>query len=431
MKKLFRRLSGRVVSRLAEWLPGHVRARAYARMLRCDQALPDKVVFKLAETREELEACFRLLHDAYVEAGFMLPDPSGMRVTVYHALPTTSTLLCRHGDRVVGTLSLIRESALGFPMQRVFDISAIRGAGGQVAEVSALAIDRRFRAASGRILLPLMKFMYEYATRQFDTRHLVIAVNPRHVGFYESVLCFQRLSRHKVAHYDFVNGAPAVGAHLDLAQAPSRFRRRYAHLPVERNLHHYFIEQHVPNIQRPVRRFHTTADPVMTPELIEYFFVQRTDVFARLKPRELMLLHAIYDLPAYKRVLPPVPEDASRAQMRRRSHRRFPVSCPGEFVTHQAGLRRRFVLRVVECSLAGFRVRADRPLPPGACGRVSVELGAAERAVLQVTVLRQSARDPMLALLRIEKADALWAKFVAALGKAQTGNELSEATRFM
>ncbi len=35
-----------------------------------------------------------------------------------------------------------------------------------------------------------MKFMYEYCTTFFDTRHLVIAVNPRHIEMYESLLFF-------------------------------------------------------------------------------------------------------------------------------------------------------------------------------------------------------------------------------------------------
>lgn len=431
MKKMLRQLGGRFSGRLLSLMPARWQAAAYGRVIRCEPALPDKFVFKLAETREELEACFRLLHDAYVDAGFMKPDPSGMRVTVYHALPTTSTLLCRHGDRVVGTLSLIRESALGFPLQRIFDLAAVRHAGGQVAEVSALAVDRRFRSASGRILLPLMKFMYEYATRHFDTRHLVIAVNPRHIGFYEAVLCFRRLAQQKVEHYDFVNGAPAVGAHLDLSQAPTVFKRRYGQLPEEKNLFRYFTETTVPNIQYPVRRFYTTTDPVMTPELIDHFFNVRTEVFRKLRRRELMLLHSIYDLPAFKQVLPPVPEDAPRSEMRRRTHRRFAVVCPGEFVCTQFGLRKRYPLRVYECSDSGFRVLAERPLPVGVSGSVAIELGVADRSDMRVTVVRLGSHDRKVALVRIDEADASWEKFVAALGKAQTHSELGEATRFV
>ena len=96
---------------------------------------------------------------------------------------------------------------------------------GNIAEVSALAVHPRFRRNGGGILFPLMKFMYEYCTTFFDTRHLVIAVNPRHIELYESLLFFKRLSTTVVDNYDFVNSAPAVGATLDLKHAPEVFRQ--------------------------------------------------------------------------------------------------------------------------------------------------------------------------------------------------------------
>ena len=431
MKKTLQRLSRSALRPLFSLLPARWRFAAYSRTIRCESRLSEKLVFTLAETREELDACFRLLHDAYVDAGFMQPDPSGLRVTVYHALPTTSTLLCRYGDRVVGTVSLIRESAMGFPMQRIFDLASVREAGGNVAEVSALAIDRRFRSASGRILLPLLKFMYDYATRLFDTRHLVICVNPRHIGFYESILCFRRLTQRTVAHYDFVNGAPAVGAHLDLGEALNVFRRRYDGLPPEKNLYRYFTAVHLPNIQLPHKRFYTTTDPVMTPALIDHFFNHRTQAFARLRLRELMLLHSIYDLAEFKSVLPPVPDDAPRSEMRRRTHRRFSVNCPATLSMRIMGLPRNYPLTVFECSASGFRARTTTALPTNSTGTATIELGDADRSVVKVTVLRLGSQDRHIALLRIDQADLAWRKFVSALGKARTHSELDEATRFV
>jgi hypothetical protein len=60
-------------------------------------------------------------------------------------------------------------------------LSEVRARPGNVAEVSALAMHPKFRRNGGPILFPLMKFMYEYSTRFFDTRHLVIAVNPNRI----------------------------------------------------------------------------------------------------------------------------------------------------------------------------------------------------------------------------------------------------------
>lgn len=113
-------------------LPRQVRFAVYRNMVQCDAAPSEKLVLKVAETKEELEACFQLLHDAYVKVGFMKPDPSGLRVTIYHALPTTTTLLAKYDGRVVGTLSLIRDSALGFSMQKIFNIKD--SAGGAISQ---------------------------------------------------------------------------------------------------------------------------------------------------------------------------------------------------------------------------------------------------------------------------------------------------------
>ena len=112
---LYRRLERRAFS----LLPREKRFALLRDKTRVEVAPPAKLVLKVAETQEELEACFRLLHDAYVDVGFMTPDPSGLRATIYHALPTTTTLLARYDGRIVGTISLIRESPMGFPMQKI------------------------------------------------------------------------------------------------------------------------------------------------------------------------------------------------------------------------------------------------------------------------------------------------------------------------
>ena len=260
-----------------------------------------RLVLKVAETKEELEACFSVLHDAYVDSGFMKPDLSGMRVTVYHALPSTTMLCAKYDGKVVGTVSLIRENALGFPLQQIFDLGAVRDKGGHIAEVSALAIHRRFRRTSGSILFPLMKFICEYCTSVFDIRHLVIAVNPRHIEMYESMLFFRRLTANIVENYDFANGAAAVGATLDIRQAREELREHYSSKPASSNLYAYFMQVRLPNIEFPNRAI---DDPALTPELLDYFFNVRTQTFDELSESKKALLHSIYDLPAYKAVLP-------------------------------------------------------------------------------------------------------------------------------
>jgi hypothetical protein len=416
----------RIAEHVMEWLPESWRTAFQTRKLRLGRPPSKKFVFKLAQTQDELEACFRLLHDVYVEAGFMKPDPSGLRVTLYHALPTTSTLMCRYGHRVVGTVSLIRKNKLGFPMQRAFDLGELRRESGNMAEVSALALDPVFRSPERGILMPLLKFLYEYAEYRFDTRHLLIAVHPRQIGFYERLFCFQRLEQ-TADHYDFVNGAPAVGAHLDLALAKEKLRAKYAHLPPARNLHHFFVAASLPNSLFPHRRFHTTTDPVMTPELIDYFFNQRTQTFAALEPREVRLLHAIHDLPEYKHCLPPMPDDMTSDKIRNKTRRRFAVQCAGRFRYSEQGLARNVELDVYECSESVFCAHTDQPLPVGALGEAEIHLGEKGRCILQVEVSRLGKHSNRVAMLSIRQGDTeqdkLWLKFVHALAQVHPGDD--------
>ena len=127
---------------LFSFLPRSARFAIYRSFVECDPAPGQRLVLKIAETQQELEACFKLLHDAYVDSGFMQPDPSGMRVTIYHALPTTTTLCAKFDGEVVGTMSLIRESVFGFPLQTIFDLTEVRESGGNSVDFPANSAHR-------------------------------------------------------------------------------------------------------------------------------------------------------------------------------------------------------------------------------------------------------------------------------------------------
>lgn len=416
--------------KLFAMLPQKSRHNVYRSFVDCDPEPNKRLVLKIAETKEELEACFKLLHDAYVSSGFMTPDPSGMRVTIYHALPSTTTLCAKFDDQVVGTLSLIRESAIGFPLQRIFDLTGVREKEGNIAEVSALAVHPRFRRTGGTILFPLMKFMYEYCTTFFDTRHLVIAVNPRHIEMYESLLFFKRLTANVVENYDFVNGAPAVGASLDLKHAPETLRKAYAGKATSRNLYHYFCETKLANIQIPHRRFFTTNDPVLTPELIDYFFNKKTNVFAELSDRKKALLHLIYDLPEYRSVLPPLPEKGTAPLIRQ--HRRFSVKCPARLNNATPLFEKPINIEVNEVSRYGFRARIVDRVPPDVWLNATVQLGLNEISRLTVQVVQETdVDDQHYCGFRIGEPDLVWRKFVTALYEGHTHTDLDQATRFL
>lgn len=401
-----------VARRTLAKLPVQLRFSLFRGMVACESKPAAGLQLKIAETREELEACFALLHNAYVASGFMKPHPSGLRVTPYHALPTTTTLCAKLDGEVVGTLSIVRDGVFGFPMQTAFDISAVRAKPGQIAEISALAIHPRCRKTGGTILFPLMKFMYEYCTRYFDTRHLLIAVNPSHIEMYESLLFFQRLEAQEIDRYDFANGAPAVGATLDLKEAPAIFERAYAHKPARRNLHHYFVHTQLEAIEFPRRPWHLSNDPVLTPALLNHFFNERVPVLAELDARRKGLLHACYEDAEWQSVLPP---RVQGPELRR--HPRYTFTCPALLDEAPAGATAEAT--IVEISQAGFLARLVKPVSRGTRCTVRAELGAGVVSHVEAELVRDvSTSSGTLFGFHVKQSDAAWIRCVEWLDRS-------------
>ncbi|MGQ3051456.1 MAG: GNAT family N-acetyltransferase [Roseateles sp.] len=416
------------IHQLMRWVfarvPRDTRHAIYRGMIDCDPAPDPRLELKVAETAEELEDCFRILHDAYVASGFMKPSPSGLRVTIYHALPTTTTLCAKYDGRVVGTMSMIREGVFGFPLQAVFDLSEVRAKQGQIAEISALAVHPDFRKTGGAILFPLMKFMYEYCTEYFDTRHLVIAVNPEKIELYESLLFFERLQENVVDKYDFANGAPAVGATLDLPVAKEIFRRVYGRRKERKNLYQYFVQLRLPNIKLPKRRYFTTNDPVLTPAILDHFFNKRSAVFAELDDRRKALLWSIYDQPEFRAVLPMLSGSATGFHPMRRHHR-FSLRCPAELRLRVGGSECAIVITVIEISLSGFQAQSKLSIPVGAEGSAWVELGTQDKAMLDVKVIRHHHGETgEFYGFRLEESDDVWRRAVSALETEHVAGDL-------
>lgn len=258
------------------------------------EAEPD-LTFGIATTRDELETAYRLLHDCYVGAKLMDPHPSGLRCNIYSALPYTTTIIARKGTEVIGTVSLIKDSPIGFPSDKEYrrENDSYRAQGYRMVEVSALAVDPRYRE-DHRISLHMMKYLYEYAHRYMDCDLLCATVHPRAYDFYAALLGFQKNG--DTVSYGFVKGALAIHITLDLDFAYDHgMKQLYARSAPEHDLYGFMVREKAP-FTFPNRDRSCVLDPVMTPEMLHYFFDERTSLFSALDPKELALIRSAYDL---------------------------------------------------------------------------------------------------------------------------------------
>ena len=406
-------------------LPSSIRFAFYRSLVDCDPAPDARLELKIAETQQELEDCFRLLHDAYVSSGFMMPDPSGMRVTQYHALPTTTTLCAKYDGRIVGTISMIREGVFGFPLRAIFDLEPVRVKCGNIAEISALAVHPEFRQTRGFILFFLMKFMRAHCADFFDTRHLVIAVNPEKIELFEALLLFERLQDMPVDCYDFANGAPAVGATIDLNHAAVIFKSTYRGKLILKSLYKYFFQLEIYNIKLPSRRYNVTNDPVMTAQLLDCFFKHKTQQFNALDDRKKSLLWPIYNLAEYRRVLPMMGASAALEVQPLRRHQRYSIRCPAAVIVSHPGGERLFVLTVIEISLSGFQAECKLELLLGIAGVATIDSGRQGKSRVKVEAIRFKKADSAHFIgFRVEEIDRAWRECVAVMEVGLTAGDL-------
>lgn len=314
---------------------------------------------KIAHRQSELEQAFSLLHEAYVKAGFMTPNESGLRVTKYHSLPSTTTIVAMIGDEVVGTVSVVRDGLFGFPSDSLVDKSEMRKSGLRVAEVSSLAISSKYRRKShGLILWPLIAHLVRYSKDYFGTDCFVIAVHPTQFDFYEGILFFERLTSKPIKSYGFVNDNPAMCGLLNLRKFYDDLWQEYGKKDVQKNIFNYIFKTKHEFLRFPRRDNFKISDPFLKPELITYFFKEKTNVFEQMTEREVAILHSLYVQPQYREVLPAL-QESNFTQFYERQSTRFDVSCDGQVLFAKAPPIR---LKIQNVSGGGFMAMLYRPL---------------------------------------------------------------------
>lgn len=292
--KLFKKWIRFIVTRGLMLIPKQVRHQMFRNMVNVPDFCESKdFVVKVAETRQELEQAFGLLHDCYVGQGLMHPHDSNLRCNAFTLLPETTTIVVMYKNEVVGTVALIKDSPLGIPSDKEFSSENhdLRRSQRRLIEVSAFAVKKSFRQKGHAVSLMLMKYLYNYS-QLMDGNCLVCTVHPRAQDFYEALWLFKR--RGPVVKYEMVNKAAAVHMHLDLnEEMKEKCILSYASDQLQRNLARWVLAVDTKYLY-PVHRFGQVLDPVFNPQLLEYFFVRKTDVFSTLSDRERRIFAEIY-----------------------------------------------------------------------------------------------------------------------------------------
>lgn len=270
--------------------------------------MPDSqsdIIYKRAETYEEIEQALRIVYGAYKERGITQDNASRLRLTKFHALPTTAVLIAVKNNEVIATMSLVLDSSLGLPLEDLRNVDDLRSTTRRMAEISSLAIKRGYRSQRGKLLLPLCNFMYRYAKNYLGVEILFAAVHPLVQDFYRCIMLFKPVDNYKVHEYASAQGALAVIQYLRIdGEAESDWQHIYNGKSNRHNFYKYFVLDAAPvEFHFPKDNYFKAGQITLSPGHLEYLFRHCSGVFNQLNDKERAALSNIYFLKEYRSVI--------------------------------------------------------------------------------------------------------------------------------
>jgi hypothetical protein len=200
----------------------------------------------------------------------MHPHPTGRRVLIYNALPSTKVFVAKDGTRVVGTVTLVQDSPIGLPMDQVYreELAALRARARRLGEASTLTVDPDYRDAGVAILMRLFRMLTLYAAKIARLHDYGLVIHPHHARFYRTCFPLRPIGPRKA--YPRLNGAPVLGFRLDLGLMRALIRVAQAGLAFGRR-HEFFFgpEQSRPVLARLRRDLPRSG---LTPDQVGHFF---------------------------------------------------------------------------------------------------------------------------------------------------------------
>jgi hypothetical protein len=192
-------------------------------------------IFRAVKGSDKLYDARDLLNDRYGWRGYGDAHniPSG---------PHHTTFTAELDESVVGTITLAIDSETGLNLDHTFGVELDqirRTETSNICELTRLAFHPGVRSKD--MMAGLFHFAFIYGTMISKCTDLLIEVNPRHAGYYETMLGFERIGTVKT------NGGVAAPAQLmilkveDIRRSVSRFAGCAESTPSRRSLYYNFF----------------------------------------------------------------------------------------------------------------------------------------------------------------------------------------------
>jgi hypothetical protein len=231
------------------------------------------IVVRRAVTLEDLSAAYALVHDVFVDKGYIDPRPGRIRVRAFEALPRMATFVAERDGMLAGVMSIVPDSAdLGLPSDQGFhqELDRLRDERRRICEITNLAVRPEYRRSNAFPELTRACFAQALAWDQDD---IFIAISPGHAPFFEEILQFDPWGDER--SYSADKDDIVQGKRMDLRQIAERWRETDRRLGGDAFLHDYYYDRnpyhgYIPPWAVVARRLFLSA------ESLRHLFVERS-----------------------------------------------------------------------------------------------------------------------------------------------------------
>ena len=228
----------------------------------------DRCVVRVANRFELRQKAYEFVYKVYLDEGYIKRENSKLRLSIYDALPDTTTLVAEdHKGNFCGTITMVLDSPIGLPsdLQYKKEVDRLRNAGRNICELISFGIDRNQRG-SVNILAGLIYCCYLILWFIKESTDSIINVIPSQAGFYCNNLFFRKIGNEKKCPR--TSGIPALLLNLRLSLL-SELREKKRVFPFSMFQHSYQEEMEI------VSKLKRMLLPIFDEEFYT-FFIEKT-----------------------------------------------------------------------------------------------------------------------------------------------------------
>lgn len=246
--------------------------------------------YRIAKNRDELEQAYSLVYKEYLKRNYTAENESKLRLSIHNTDPNTTTFISTAKDAVLATATIIPDSGLGLPMDKIYkkELDVLRKNNKKICEISMLASDTdlfkdgmsmMLNAKKMFFVFYLFKIILDYAKNNLKLDQICITINPKHKLTYDFLL-FKDLG--KIKTYQQANNAPAIAKYVDLNSIEDECIRTN-----RTGLYKmFFVKKTEP--QKLLKKFKFSLDD------LQYFFIKKTEILKTATPQELEYIKNCY-----------------------------------------------------------------------------------------------------------------------------------------